>query len=210
VPHDGPFRLVSVGRLVAKKGYDDLIAALGRLPADLPWRLTHIGGGELKTQLAAEAARLGVADQIEWLGKRDQTEVLAAMRAADLFVLPSKIAEDGDRDGLPNVLMEAASQRLPILSTAVSAIPEFIEDGVHGALVAPGDPGALADRMAALMRDPEGRARMADAARKRLVADFGMDRGISLLARRLAALLGDAAPPRSPAPAPAPAAAPAP
>lgn len=203
-PHDGPLRLVSVGRLVAKKGYDDLITALGRLPADLPWRLTHIGGGELKGVLAAEAARLGVADRIEWLGKRDQTEVLSAMRDADLFVLPSKIAEDGDRDGLPNVLMEAASQRLPILSTAVSAIPEFIEDGVHGALVAPGDPDALAARLTALARDPEARARMADAARARLVAEFGMERGIALLSRRLAGLLGDAAPPRRPAAAPAP------
>lgn len=208
-PHDGPLRLMSVGRLVAKKGYDDLVAALARLPADLPWRLTHIGGGELKGVLAAEAARLGVADRIEWLGKCDQTEVIAAMRSADLFVLPSKIADDGDRDGLPNVLMEAASQRLPILSTAVSAIPEFIEDGLHGTLVAPGDPAALADALAALARDPDGRARMADAARARLIAEFGMDRGITLLARRLAALLGDAAPPRrvaaaAPAPAPVP------
>ncbi|MFT7027436.1 MAG: glycosyltransferase involved in cell wall biosynthesis [Paracoccaceae bacterium] len=173
------------------------------LPADVDWRLTHIGGGELKDALAADAARLGLSDRIEWLGKRDQTEVITAMRAADLFVLPCKIAGDGDRDGLPNVLMEAASQRLAILSTAVSAIPEFIDDGVHGALVPSDDPGALAARLAALAGDPAGRARMADAARARLVADFGMDRGIRVLARRLAAMLGDAAPPRR-APEPAP------
>jgi len=192
----GPFRLLSVGRLVPKKGYDDLIAALGRLPATLDWRLVHVGGGALKDALAAEAARLGVGDRIDWLGKRDQTEVIAAMRESDLFVLPSKIAEDGDRDGLPNVLMEAASQRLAILSTAVSAIPEFIEDGVHGVLVAPGDPGALADRIARLAGDPAWRADLADAARARLIAQFGMARGMRVLARRLAALLGDAAPPR--------------
>jgi colanic acid/amylovoran biosynthesis glycosyltransferase len=201
--HGGPLRLLSVGRLVEKKGYGDLVTALGMLPADVDWRLTHIGGGELKDALAADAARLGLSDRIEWLGKRNQTEVIAAMRAADLFVLPCKIASDGDRDGLPNVLMEAASQRLAILSTAVSAIPEFIDDGVHGALVPSDDPGALAARLAALAGDPAGRARMADAARARLVADFGMDRGIRVLARRLAAMLGDAAPPRR-APEPAP------
>lgn len=192
----GPLKLMSVGRLVAKKGYDDLIAALALLPRGLDWRLTHIGGGEMKASLQTAAEAAGIADRIDWLGKRDQTEVIAAMRAADLFVLPSKIAADGDRDGLPNVLMEAASQALPILSTAVSAIPEFIEDGVHGALVAPGDAPALAARIEALAADPAGRARMAEAARARLIADFGMERGIDRLARRLGALLGDAAPPR--------------
>ncbi len=89
----------------------------------LDWRLWHIGGGERARALGLRAARLGLAGRIEWRGKRAQGEVVDAMRRADLFVLPSKIAPDGDRDGLPNVLMEAASQKLPILSTAVSAHP---------------------------------------------------------------------------------------
>ena len=190
----GPFVLLSVGRLVAKKGYDDLLAALARLPADLDWRFRHVGGGDLSKALKAEAERRGLAGRIDWLGKRARDEVFAEMRAADLFVLPSKIAPGGDRDGLPNVLMEAASQRLPILSTAVSAIPEFARDGVEARLVAPGDPAALAEAIAALAADAEGRARLAEAAHARLHAAFGMEPGIDVVAARLAAALGEAAP----------------
>ncbi len=190
----GPLRLLSVGRLVAKKGYDDLLAALARLPAGLDWRFVHIGGGERAGALRAEAERLGLAPRIDWRGKRDQREVIAAMREADLFVLPAKIAPDGDRDGLPNVLMEAASQTLPILSTRVSAIPEFVPDDAHGRLVPPGDPDALARAIAELAADPEGRRAMAEAAYGRLRARFGMAAGIGTVAERLAAGLGPDAP----------------
>ena len=89
---------------------------------------------------------MGLSHRIEWRGARAQPEVLAAYREADLFVLASKIADDGDRDGLPNVLMEAQSQRLACISTDVSAIPELIEDGVTGLLVPP-DPAGLARAM---------------------------------------------------------------
>ncbi len=169
-PQRNRFTLLSVGRLVAKKGYGDLLEALSLLPGGLDWRFVHIGGGELTRGLHRRARRLGLDARVEWRGKRAQADVLAAMRSADLFVLPAKIAEDGDRDGLPNVLMEAASQKLPILSTPVSAIPEFIEDGVHGTLVAPGEPRALADAIVALAGDPARRAAMAEAAYERLRA----------------------------------------
>ncbi len=180
-----PFTILSVGRLVAKKGYDDLLAALVRIGVDVDWRLVHIGGGALKSQLHGEAERAGISDRIDWRGKQDQKAVIAAMREADLFVLPSKIAADGDRDGLPNVLMEAASQKLPLLSTSISAIPEFIEDGVHGRLVAPSDPQALADAIRALVADPDKCATMADAAFARLTAEFGVKAGIDRLDTRL-------------------------
>ena len=180
--------LVSVGRLVEKKGYDLLLAALAVLPSSLNWRFTHIGGGELLAPLSAQAQKLAIADRIEWRGACDQSEVVAAMRKADIFVLPSRIAADGDRDGLPNVLMEAASQDLPIIATDVSAIPEFIENGKHGVLVEQ-DAAKLSDALAKIIGDPEGRAAMAKAARARLVADFGMDRGIDRLATRLRAAL---------------------
>lgn len=186
--------IVSVGRLVAKKGYDDLLAALALLPPALRWRFVHIGGGPLGEALKPEAARLGLSDRIEWRGKRDQTEVIAALRAADLFVLPSKIAGDGDRDGLPNVLMEAASQKLPILSTAVSAIPEFVADGVHGRLVPPGDPAALAAALAELIGDVRKRTDMAEAAHQRLLAGFGMGAGVAVLEGLLRGALDASAP----------------
>ena len=186
------FTLLSVGRLVAKKGYGDLLEALSRLPDDFDWYFIHIGGGELKRGLEARARRLEIDGRIEWLGKRAQGDVIAAMRSADLFVLPSKIAEDGDRDGLPNVLMEAASQKLPILSTDLSAIPEFVTDGVHGTLVAPGDTKALADAIMALAADPAGRAAMADSAYRRLTTSFGIETGIATVDTRLRAALAQA------------------
>jgi glycosyltransferase involved in cell wall biosynthesis len=190
---DGPFTLLSVGRLVAKKGYEDLLEALAMLPGRLDWRLWHIGGGARADALADRAGRLGLEGRIDWRGRRAQDEVIAAMRAADLFVLPSKIAPDGDRDGLPNVLMEAASQKLPILSTAVSAIPEFVTDGVHGRLVPPADPAALAEAIVRLAAAPDTRRRMADAAHARLLAEFGMTAGIDRLEARLIAALTEPA-----------------
>jgi len=188
-PPSDTFRLLSVGRLVEKKGYDVLLEALAALPDGLDWHLTHIGGGDLSKPLAKRAEALGFADRIDWLGKRDQTEVIAALREADLFVLPSRIAGDGDRDGLPNVLMEAASQKLAILSTSVSAIPEFLSDGIHGRLVPPDDAGALAVALSEMATDPTTRASMAEAAHTRLRADFGMTAGIDRLDARLRAAL---------------------
>ena len=186
-----PLALMSVGRLVEKKGFDRLIAALSLLPASLDWHWTHIGGGALSDDMKALADTQEVADRITWRGACDQPEVINAMRAADLFVLPSRIAEDGDRDGLPNVLMEAASQKLPILSTPVSAIPEFIETGVHGILTddAPETIAAAITEFAA--RDDRDMG-LADAAYARLKAEFRMEPGIEHLARRLSGMMADA------------------
>ena len=136
-PRDGsdpadPLRFVTIGRAVEKKGFDDLLSALALLPAHLHWRLTHIGGGELLKTLQAQADTLGLADRIIWAGAQAQGPVIAALREADLFVLPSKQAGDGDRDGLPNVVMEAASQALPIVATDFAGIPEFVRQGVEG------------------------------------------------------------------------------
>lgn len=181
---DDPLHMLSVGRLVEKKGFDRLLQAFEQLPAALNWRWTHIGGGTLAAELETQADTAGLSDRIIWKDACDQPEVLADMRRADLFVLPSRIAEDGDRDGLPNVLMEAASQRLPILSTPVSAIPEFIETGTHGVL-ASDDPAALAAAICDLANAPQRASRMADAAYDRLLAEFRMDPGIARLSERL-------------------------
>ena len=183
-----PLHLMSVGRLVEKKGFDNLIAALALLPADIDWHWTQIGGGALQDKLSKMAKEAGIDHRITWRGACDQPEVIAAMRAADLFVLPSRIATDGDRDGLPNVLMEAASQRLPILSTAVSAIPEFITSGTHGVL-ADDAPEALALAITQIANHPDTAADMAEAALARLKSDFGMPPGIARLSDRLTAML---------------------
>jgi glycosyltransferase involved in cell wall biosynthesis len=179
-----PVVLLSVGRAVVKKGYDDLLAALALLPENLAWRLVHIGGGALAVSLKRDAARLGLADRIEWRGARPQPEVLAAYRAADLFVLAAKIAPDGDRDGLPNVLVEAQSQALACVSTRLSAIPELIEPGVTGLLVPPGDSTALSVALARLIGDPQLRAALGGAGEARVRADFDADTAIETLAQR--------------------------
>ncbi|WP_299916584.1 glycosyltransferase family 4 protein [uncultured Roseobacter sp.] len=183
-----PIKLMSVGRLVEKKGFDRLIQAFGLLPASVDWHWTHIGGGALKDELQALARTQGVAERITWHGPSDQPEVIEEMRAADLFVLPSRIASNGDRDGLPNVLMEAASQKLPILSTPVSAIPEFIDTGTHGILTDDAPP-SLADQIELIAASPENAQKMADAAYDRLVSAFQMHPGIAQLKARLTQML---------------------
>jgi glycosyltransferase involved in cell wall biosynthesis len=181
---DDPVHILSVGRAVEKKGYPDLLQALADLPAELNWRLTHIGGGVLAKHLRREAERLGLAARITWLGAQPQERVIEAYRAADIFVLASRIARDGDRDGLPNVLMEAQSQALVCLSTRVSAIPELIEEGRTGLLVPPEDPAALTAALARLIAEPDTRARLGAAGCRRVRKDFAMRRGVARLLAR--------------------------
>lgn len=178
-----PVVLVSVGRAVEKKGYDVLLDALSALPESLDWRLVHIGGGALKAELAEHADRLGLSARIAWRGSQPRDQVLAALAEGDLFVLPSRIARDGDRDGLPNVLMEAQAMGLPVLSTAVSAIPELIRDGETGRLVPPGDRDALTKALGELITQPSLRASLAEAGRARVLSAFGHDANLDRLSR---------------------------
>jgi glycosyltransferase involved in cell wall biosynthesis len=181
---DNAVVILSVGRLVEKKGTDVLLDALALLPRDLDWRLVHVGGGPLKEKLERRARALGIAARVAWRGARTQTELLAEYRAADLFALASRVARDGDRDGLPNVLAEAQSQGLPCVATCVSGIPELIEHGSTGLLVAPEAPEELALALESLLRDPQRRRALGDAGRKRVSEKFGLEGNIAPLARR--------------------------
>ncbi|PSL18752.1 glycosyltransferase family 4 protein [Shimia abyssi] len=186
-PQSGKVRFLSVGRLVEKKGFDRLLESFALLPADLDWTWEHIGGGGLSDTLEAKAKSLGVSNKITWRGACDQPEVIDAMRRSDIFVLPSRIAVDGDRDGLPNVLMEAASQKLCLLSTPVSAIPEFITDGQHG-ILSSDDPANLAEALTNLSQNAALRVALADSAYERLTSHFLMQPGIQQLDHRLQAM----------------------
>jgi len=179
-----PVRLVSVGRAVEKKGYDDLLQALASLPRDLNWHFTHIGGGELSEALKTMAEAQGLADRINWRGAQPREEVIATCRQSDLFILPSKLAKSGDRDGLPNVLMEAQSMGLCCLSTRVSAIPELILEDETGVLVDPGAPEQLAKALETLVRNPRLRRDLGLAAAKRVRAEFSTDPGLDRLAAK--------------------------
>jgi glycosyltransferase involved in cell wall biosynthesis len=191
---DQPVRILSVGRAVEKKGYHDLLAALALLPAELHWRFEHVGGGPRLGKLKRQAAGLGIAGRIRWRGALAQGEVRGCYADADMFVLSCCIARDGDRDGLPNVLMEAQSQGLACVATRISAIPELVEDGATGLLAGAGEPRALADAMARLIRDVRLRGRLGAAGRQRVARDFRFDDGIDRLHDRFNRLAGPAAP----------------
>ena len=186
-PRDGsgePVRILSVCRLVEKKGVEVLLDALARLPAGLRWKLVHAGGGPLGHSLRGKARSLGIQDNIEWRGALTQEELLAEYRDADLFALASLVARDGDRDGLPNVLMEAQSQGLACVATRVSAIPELVEDGRSGVLVGANDPEALARALEALLRDPARRRALGEAGLARVRGEFALEANLERLAQK--------------------------
>ena len=192
--HDGtdpnrPVNILAVGRAVDKKGFDDLLAAMAQIPSERHWRLIHIGGGPLLRKLEDTARRLGIAERIEWRGPQAQAAVLAAYRAADIFALPCRVAADGDRDGLPNVLLEAQSQKVACVSTRISGIPELIEDGVTGILVEPRAVAHLADALTCLIVDPALRKRLGEAGCRRVTSVFSLDAGADRLAARFATRL---------------------
>jgi len=175
--HDGsapgePVIILSVGRAVEKKGYDTLLKAFALLPGDLAWRFEHIGGGEERPRLKALAQKLGLDGRVSWRGALAQEEVLEHYRRADIFALACRITANGDRDGLPNVLVEAASQRLACVSTDISGVPELLSPDETGLLVPTENPIALAQALERLIRDPVLRARLGDAAERRVRGNF--------------------------------------
>ena len=189
-PRDGsnpadPVVILSVGRKVEKKGYDDLLNALASLPHGLHWRFEHVGAGDLSDALKAQAAALGIADRCVWHGGQPQKAVFAALARADLFVLASKRAADGDQDGLPNVLMEAAHQGLPLVSTQAAAIGEFVEDGETGLLVPPAAPRELGVALARMIADPVLRQRLAQRAGEVVRTRFSYEAGVEWIAQAL-------------------------
>ncbi|MGB1239411.1 MAG: glycosyltransferase family 4 protein [Pseudomonadales bacterium] len=178
-----PVRIISVGRAVPKKGYSDILTALAALPPSLHWRFTHIGGGELLQELQQQADDLAISDKIEWRGAQAQQSVLNAYRDSDLFVLASKIVADGDRDGLPNVLMEAQSQGVCCLATDISGIPELITSEENGVMVKPSQPQQLAAALHDLITDAHKRERLALAGQKHLHQKFDVNIGITQLSQ---------------------------
>ena len=181
-----PIILLSIGRAVEKKGLDSLLTALQSVPEHVAWRLVHIGGGPLLDRLKQAADRAGLTDRIQWLGPQPQEIVLENYRAADLFILPSIVAKNGDRDGLPNVLLEAQSQGLACISANLPSIAELISDGRTGVLVEPGDSAALAEAISSLAQDPQRRRTLGDAALEHVHERFTLSEHIG----RLASLFG--------------------
>lgn len=188
---DSPVVIVSVGRAVEKKGYEDLLQALGRLPDGLSWKMVHVGDGPRLPSLRKRAEELGIAARIDWRGAQPSARVQEAYDEADVFALASCIAADGDRDGLPNVLMEAQSNGIACISTQVSAIPELIIHGLTGLLVPEADTVALAQALERLITNPPLRRALGSAGRKRVRAEFDYTKGIDCLAEKFGLVNSD-------------------
>lgn len=168
-PHDPGTTALCVARLVPKKGVDTLLRAVALVP-DL--RLDVVGDGPLRTELEALADRLGLAGRVRWHGAVTADEVQRLHRTADLAVLLCRVDEDGDRDGLPTVLVEALAQGVPVVSTDVVGIPELVRDGVTGLLVPPDDPAAAAAAMRSLIDDPVRAAALGRAGRALVATEY--------------------------------------
>ena len=178
--------LLGVGRLRPKKGFDVLlraVAALADQGRDVECRL--VGYGPEEPSLRALADELGITDRVRLLGKRTRAEVIDQYRAATVVVQPCRITDDGDRDGIPNVLLEAMAMERPVVTTAVSGIPEAVVDGVNGLLVEPDDPPATAAAVAALLDDADLRRRLGRAGRDMVWRRFTVDRSAEQIASRL-------------------------
>ena len=165
--------VLSIGRLVEKKGFDTLVAAGAALAArGVDFRLLIAGDGPLWATLQRQVNELGIGEVVRFIGPLNRVELESYFARASVFVLPCRVAEDGNRDGLPNTLLEAMARGLPVVSTTLDSVREAISDGAHGLLVEPGDPIALADALARLLDDGELRDRLGVAARGRATDQF--------------------------------------
>ena len=168
--------ILSVGRLVAKKGFDVLVDAIAVLrDQGRPVVLTLVGDGEERQQLQARVERAGLNDCVRMTGALDQGAVRDLMRRASLFCLPCLVGGDGNRDALPTVLLESMAAGLPVISTPVTGIPEIVDNGRAGVLVAEHDVAGTAQAMARLLDDSGERRRLADAGRERAAECFDID-----------------------------------
>ena len=171
-PGSDPVALLAVGRLVEKKGFEVLLAALSTV--DRPWRLRLVGDGPLRGRLAGLVDAYGLGERVTLAGRCTHATLPAEYAAADLVVVPSVVDSTGDRDGLPNVVLESMASRRPVVASAVAAIPSAVRDGVTGTLVPPRDPAALARALTALIDDPDRRVALGRGARAVAETEFGL------------------------------------
>jgi glycosyltransferase involved in cell wall biosynthesis len=183
IPADGKVRALTVASLQQYKGHAVLLEALAmggpevdRITLDL------VGDGVLRGELDALAARLGLRDRVRFLGSCSEDAVRAELDAADLFVLPSIVADDGQMEGLPVALMEALACGVPTVSTELSGIPEIVADGVTGLLATAGDAASLNATLAAMVQRGSATVEFAKAGRALVDREFDLRESVSALA----------------------------
>lgn len=174
--------ILAVGRFVPKKGFDVLLDACALLVRDgARFTCRLVGGGSEEGSLRARATALGLGQVVQFDGPLPQREVMAALREATVFAAPCVVAEDGDRDGLPTVLVEAMALGTPCVATDVVGIPELVRHQETGLLVPPQDAPALAVALRALLEGPALRLQLATDARALIEAAFDVRRNAALV-----------------------------
>lgn len=149
-----PFRCLAIGRLVGKKGFDVLLKAFGILnDRRIPAVCNIVGEGPERESLEQLREETGVQDSVQFLGARPSSDTLQRLRESEALIVPSIITSEGDRDGLPNVILEAAANGIPIIASDLPGISEFVADEVSGLLASSGDPKSLADKIEVLTAD---------------------------------------------------------
>ncbi len=168
-----PYHVLTVARLTAKKGLPTVYRAL-RILCDRGIQLQHtlIGDGDQRKKILSLIKKLKLNHFTRWLGTQPHNVVLEHYRHADLFVLGCEVAPNGDRDGIPNVLLESMAIGVPVVATRISAIPELVQDGKTGLLVPPGSPQQMADAMLRLLTEQELRRKVIEAGRARILQEF--------------------------------------
>lgn len=165
--------VLAVGRLIEKKGYSTLVEAAGMLrDRGVPFELRIVGEGPLWATLQRRIEELGLAERVRFAGPLVDAELEREYERAALFVLPCQTMPDGNRDGLPNTVLEAMARGLAVVSTTLPSVAEAVDDGDQGLLVPPRDPAALAEAIARLLDDAALRSRMGEAARLRVEERF--------------------------------------
>jgi len=174
----GPaLRLISVCRFIPKKGLADALAAFAKLcGAGVAAHYRLVGDGPLAAELATQARALGIAERVQFAGFVAPTELPALLRQHDVFLQPSVTAADGDKEGVPTAILEAAACALPVVATRHGGIPEAVQDGTTGVLVPEHDVAALATALQGLARDATRRRALGAAGRSHISAHFDLAR----------------------------------
>jgi colanic acid/amylovoran biosynthesis glycosyltransferase len=189
-PNHGPLRLVTVARLVEKKGVDYAIRAVARLAAaGVDVEYTVVGDGPLREKLTQLTEALGLSGRVKLVGSMAHSDIAALLQRSHVMLAPSVTASDGDMEGLPVAIMEAMASGLPVVSTVHSGIPELIDDDVNGYLVPEKDVTALAAKLEHVALHTADWKRVAEAAHRTVVERHD----IHTLNDQLASLLGSLA-----------------
>jgi glycosyltransferase involved in cell wall biosynthesis len=182
-PHPAePPLILSVGRFCDKKGFPYLIEACRVLKArGCTFRCSIVGWGPLRDDLERMIVELNLSDCVSLVNEMTQDQLVHLYMTAGMFVLPCILTDNGDRDGIPNVLIEAMAMRVPVISTEVSGIPELVEHMENGILVPEKNSTALADAIELLLSHPDLRSRFAEKGRAKVVKQFTLENNVRIV-----------------------------